>query len=234
VAKVRVNPAAVAEYEDFIKKVNAGRVKLGRPEQVYAWQVALGGSPFEYHFVLPFNGWDEIDALPGPAEIVTKAYGEAEAAKLLKIWRGAIAEVTLEAHRLRLDLSTNAKLGGPTPKFVSITRTEHDRDTAGAYLRLLAKVKKAEEQDANAFPVFRYVQTYGSGEGLVTFAVRPFDKHVERAKWPNQAQVLRKAYGEAEQLEMSEAFTKSIVKRSVVVFAYRPDLSRVSATASSN
>ena len=226
VSKVTVHPGAFAEFEDYIKKLNSGRTKLGLPQQVFTWQLALGGSPFEYHIVAPFDRWEEMDAAPTVPAIATKAYGEVDGAKLLKVGRSAIAAIETEVFRLRLDLSTNAKLG-PPPKLVSVTRTEHNRDTAASYLRLLAKIKKAEEQDSNAPPVFRYVLAFG--DGLVTLAVRPSETHAERGKWPNQTQVLRKAYGEAEQLEMSEAFTKSIAKRSTVVFAYRPDLSKVSA-----
>ena len=226
VTRVTVHPGQVAEFEDYVKKIQAGRTKLGLPHQSIAYQTVLGGSPFIYHFVTPFMGWEEIDALPSVPAIVTKAYGEVEGAKISKAGRSAVAEVIIEVYRLRLDLSTNAKPGAPPSPFVSLTITEHHGATLASYLRLLGKIKKAEEQDANAPPVFRYVIV--NGEAPITVAARSSATLAERAKWPNQTQILRNVYGEGEQQEMNDLIAKSIAKRTSPVLAYRPDLSKVS------
>lgn len=229
---VTVNPGSVMEFEDYVKKIQAGRVKLGLPHESIAYQTLLGGSPFVYHFLTPFAGWGEIDAMPSVPGIATKAYGEVEGGRILKAGRSAIADVRIEVHRLRLDLSTHAKPAAPPSPFATLTISEHNGATLGGYLRLLAKVKKAEEQDANAPTVLRYVLT--NGDGAVTVAARLSKTLAERAKWPNQGDVLRKAYGEGEQQDMNDTIAKSVTKRSTVVVAYRPDLSRVNTPAASS
>lgn len=223
--QVTVNPGSVMEFEDYVKKIQAGRVKLGLPHESVAYQTVLGGSPFVYDFLTLFGGWGEIDSLPSVPAIVIKAYGEVEGAKILKAGRGAIADVRIEVYRLRLDLSTNPKPGAPPSPFATLTITEHHGETLGSYLRLLGKIKKAEEQDANAPTVLRYV--LANGDGAVTVAARPSSTLAERDKWPNQGQILRKVYGEGEQQDMNDTISKSIAKRSSIVVAYRPDLSRL-------
>lgn len=226
VTRVNVHPGQVGEFEDYLKKIQAARTKIGLPHEAIVYQVALGGSPFTYHSLTPFTTWEQMDAFPSVPATLTKAYGEVEGTRILKAGRSAIADVTIEIYRFRLDLSTNAKPGAAPSPFVSLTVTEHHGEMLGTYLRLLGKIKKAEEQDANAPPVLRYVIV--NGEAPITVAARPSATLAERAKWPNQTQVLRKVYGEGEQQDMGDTITKSIAKRSSVVLAYRPDLSKVS------
>lgn len=224
VTRVNVHPGQVGDFEDYLKKIQAARTKIGLPHEAIVYQTVMGGSPFTYHSVTPFTSWEQMDAFPSVLATLTKALGEIEAAKLLKVGRSAIADVTIEIYRFRLDLSTNAKPAPPSP-FVSLTITEHHGETLGTYLRLLGKIKKAEEQEANHPPVLRYVLV--NGEGPITVAARPSSTLAERGNWPNQTQVLRKVYGEGEQQDMGDTITKTIAKRSSVILAFRPDLSKV-------
>jgi hypothetical protein len=223
VTRVDVQPGAVAEFEDYIKKIQAGRAKLGLPNPVTTYQTVMGGNTYHYEFVLPFVTWNEMDANPSIASIVTKAYGEVEGAKILKAGRSTIQAVTVEVYRVRLDLSTNVKAGAPPDPFVTLTVTEHHGETLPDYIRLLGKIKKAEEQDPSNPTVLRYVLNLG--EGSVTVAARGSKTLAERTTFPNQAQILTKVYGEADARDMNELITKTIAKRSTVVLAYRPDLS---------
>lgn len=224
VTRVTVHPGAAAEFEDYVKKIQAGRVKLGLPNAVIAYQVALGGNPYEYNFIMPFAKWEEVDANPSIPAILMKAYGEVEGAKILKAGRSATQEVNVEVYRVRLDLSTNVKAGTPpASKFVTLTVTEHHAETIGGYMRLLGKIKKAEEQNTSAQTVIRYV--LNTGEGAVTVAARSSDTLAERGAGPGQGDVLQKFYGAAEAADMNELINKTIVRRSTVVLAHRSDLS---------
>jgi hypothetical protein len=92
-----------------------------------------------------------------------------------------------------------------------------------AYMRLLGKIRKAEEQDPNTPTVLRY--QLALGEGAVTIASRGSKTLAERMTFPNQTTMLTKAYGDAEAAEMSDLIIKTIKKRTTVVLAYRADLS---------
>jgi hypothetical protein len=56
-----VSPNAVAEYEDFIKRIKAGADNLGAPQRWTVSQVSIGGPGFTYSIVLPFSKWAEVD-----------------------------------------------------------------------------------------------------------------------------------------------------------------------------
>ena len=225
VTRVNVHPGQVGDFEDYVKKIQAARTKLGLPHDAMIYQVAMGGSPFTYYSITPFMTWEEMDAFPSVAATVTKAYGEVEGARILKAGRSTIADATIEVYRLRLDLSSNPKAGAPPSPFVALTISELNREGAAAYQRILGKIKKAEEQDANGPTVLRYVMSLG--DGMVTVAARPASTLAERAKAPNQGDVLDKFYGVDENRDMNDAITKAVVKRSTPILAYRPDLSRV-------
>ena len=50
-----VKPAAVAEFEDYVKTINEGAGKIGVPGPVLTYQLRLGGPGARYFFVRPFN-----------------------------------------------------------------------------------------------------------------------------------------------------------------------------------
>ena len=94
-----VRSNAVTEYEDYVKKIMAGAAKIGAPQRVVAYQVGLGGPGFTYNFVIPFNKWEEMDSFPSIPQILTRAYGDAEGAKILKSGRDAIEHTESPVYR---------------------------------------------------------------------------------------------------------------------------------------
>ena len=229
VATVSVRPGSVSEYEDALKKLRAGAAKVAASQQVRAYQMAFGGSTYTYFHVTPFDSWRDADAHLTTPEILTKAYGDMEAARLLKLLRGAVESRHTEVFRVLLNLSTNVKLPFAPKKYVSVLRSDLHAGAAPAYMRYLAKIKSAEEKDPASPMVIREGLAYG--EGAAVLAVRFSDTMGERAAWPNQAEVLRKAYGEEEAREMTEVGVRSVAKRTQYVLVYRPDLSSPSTGA---
>src|ERR1700757_5313255 len=95
-----VRPSGVNDYEEFVKKANAARDKTpGSPAQgVYA--VSLGGSPFTYYTVTQWDKWADREKFPNFGQMMTKVYGQAEAARLQKIQRDAIVQLRTEVYAL--------------------------------------------------------------------------------------------------------------------------------------
>ncbi|MGQ0735892.1 MAG: hypothetical protein ACT4QD_19835 [Acidobacteriota bacterium] len=223
VTTVTVIPGASMEFEDYAKKIQAARTKLALPNAINVYQTMLGGNTMTYAFLVAFTDWAALDATPTIPALLAKAFGDAEGAKILKAGRSAISQVMNEVYQLRLDLSTKAKLEMPPAPFATLTVTEHHREAFGTYLRILGKIKGAEEQDPAAPTVLRYV--LANGEGVRTIAARPSRTLAERGAWPNQGAVMVKAFGQGEWTDMSETIERSIASRSSVVVAHRPDLS---------
>lgn len=218
-------PGAVADYEDYVKKIIAGANKIGAPQQIITFGMMMGGPNYTYFAVVPFNKWGDMDGWPSPTEILIKAYGEIEAAKIVKAGRAAIEKSETGVNRLLPNLSTKPRAFDPaTWSFLSYMRTEVEPEMASAYEMYLAKVKAVQEQAPNAPTAIRRVSAQGTASVYTT--ARPFSKHADREGWASPGELLRKAYGEAEARHLTEINARCIRKRDNWVFAYRPDLSR--------
>lgn len=220
-----VRPNAVTEYEDYVKKIMAGASKIGAPQRVLAYQVGIGGSSFTYNFVIPFNKWEEMDSWPSIPQILTKAYGDAEGARILKSGRDAIEHSESAVFRNLRNLSTRPRVNDPPAAFVMIVRTEIEPGMSVSYERYLSKLKAAQEQEQGTRTVNRSVSVLGPA--LTYLGANFFSKHADRDNWAAVPDLLRKTYGEADGQELFEGSLRAVRKRDVFVQAYRPDLSRV-------
>jgi hypothetical protein len=227
VITVKVKPSALADYEDYVKKIVAAAVKVGAPQRIVVYQAVMGAPLGTYLAASPFGKWDDMDAWQSIPAMLNKAYGDLEGAKILKAGRAAIDSAQTDVYSTLNDRSTNPKNYDPPTAFVSVTRTELIPAMAPTYNQLLRKIKKAEEGMPNAPTVVRRAMV--EGPGFVTIAARYYNKFAERTGAPNQNDLLEKAYGEEEAREMNETILRSVAKRETWVLAYRADLSKLTA-----
>lgn len=226
VITVKVKPANLADYEDYVKKVVAAAVKIGAPQRIVLYQAVMGAPLGTYMASTPFSKWDEVDTWPSIPVMLNKAYGDLEGTKILKAGRAAIDSAETDVYSTLTDLSTNPRTYDPPTAFVSVTRTELNPDMAPTYNLMLGKIKKAEEGTPNAPTVIR--RTMIEGPAYVTIASRYFNKFAERSvAVPSQADVLRKAYGDEEARQMNETTRRATARRETWVLAYRADLSKL-------
>lgn len=227
-----VKPSMVAEYEDYVKKIGAGATKIALTQRVSAYQVTQGTSPYTYLFAARLANWAAFDSLPSVPQILAKAYGEAEGAKILKAGRAAIESTQIEVYRYRPELSTHFKMFDPIPAFGYMIRTEVKPDMVAPYTEYVSKLKAAQEQVSGHPTANRVTSVQGAANVFLT--VQYFDKFAERDTWPNPGEALQKSVGEAEARRLTESSNRAIAKREFWVSRYRPDLSRGGARATSN
>lgn len=220
-----VRPGAITEYENYVKKIMAGADKIGAPQRVVAYQVGLGGPPNTYNFVLPFNKWEEMDAWPSVPQILTRAYGDAEGARILNSGRNAVAHSETAVFRIMRNLSTRPRANNPPAPMIMVVRTEIEPDMSVAYERYLSKLKAAQEQEPGNRTVSRSVSVLGPA--LVYLGANFFSKHADRDNWPGVPELMRKAYGDADGQELTEGSLRAVKKREMFIQSYRPDLSRL-------
>lgn len=225
VVTTTVRSNSVTEYEDYIKKVMAGASKIAAPQRVVAYQVGVGGPSFTYNFVLPFNKWEEMDSWPSVAQILTKAYGDAEGARILKSGRDAIEHSESAVFRTMRNLSTRPRVNDPPAAFVMVVRTEIEPGMSVSYERFLSKLKAAQEQEQGTRTVNRSVSVLGPA--LVYLGANFFNKHADRDNWAATPDLLRKTYGDADGQELWEGSLRGVGKRETYVQSYRSDLSRL-------
>jgi hypothetical protein len=222
-----VKSNAVADYEDFVKKIVAGANKIGAPQRWSTSQVSVGGSGFTYTVVLPFSKWAEVDGWNAVPDILLKAYGEAERARIQKSGRAAIERTETSVYRLLPDLSTRPKIFNPPTAFVHLFVTEVEPAMVPAWEKFLGQIKAAQEKSPQAPTAVRRVAVLGASNTYVTAV--PFNKFAERDSWPTNMALLRDAYGETEARSIDETRLRATRSARQLVLMYRPDLSRPAA-----
>lgn len=222
-----VRPNAVAEYEDYVKKIIAGASKIGavQPQRVVTYQVTVGGPSFTYNIVIPFNTWEEMDSWQSIPQILTKAYGDAEGMRILKSGRDAIEHSESAVFHTLKNLSTRPRLNDPPAPYVMVVRTEIDPAMAVSYESFLGKLKAAQEQEQGTRTVNRSVSVLGPA--AIYLGANFFSKNADRDRWTAVPDLLRKTYGDAAGEEILEGSLRAVRKRDIIVQSYRPDLSRL-------
>ena len=226
---VTVKPSAVTEFEDYAKKVMAAAAKVGSPQIVLGAQLQAGGPQYTYLFTSPFGSFEEMGKWSSIPEMIMKAHGDVEGAKILKAGRSAIEGSETWVTRTQIDLSTNAKpLDLQATPFVRLLRTQVDPAMTGEYEQYLAKVKAAQEKATGYPSVIRRVSALG--ESSLYFSATFVKSLADLDRIPNQAELMRKAYGEEGAATITRAGNAAVRSRDIWLLRYRPDLSRPTAS----
>ncbi len=160
VYNITVNPGANAQFEDYLQKIKQGAERIGAPQRWATFEVGFGGPGNTYAIALQFNKWGEMDAWTRVPEILEKAYGADEAAKILRSGGMAIASSQTTISRLSSDLSYNDGSAAPAPMFM-IRATTVKRDMQDAYRNFLVKLNQAWEKAGDRRRVIRRENVLG-------------------------------------------------------------------------
>ena len=233
ITTVTVRPAAVPDYEDFLKKLNAARDKTPGAQRVMTYAVNLGGPGFTYLLLTPFEKFADREKFPNGGEMLAKVYGQAEATRLQKVQRDSIAQQRSEVFAYQADATTNPRAFDPPSAFLQLQRNELLPEMSGDYATYSRKVKIAQEKSGDTRTIIRRNSAYGTG--FVSIAITHFSKLSDRdATNPNLGEALRKAFGDAEAAQLQPIPDKSIRNRQTLFLNYRADLSHAKAGTSSN
>jgi hypothetical protein len=234
ITTVTVKASGALDYEEYLKKSAAAREKLAiqTPSRVSVYSVRMGGTGYTYQIVSPFEKWADVDSWMPPQEILTKAYGELEATKIVKLGRSAVESQRSEVFRSQPQLSTNPNAMTPPFPFASIARVEIDPAMGQAYQMALSKIKTATEKAGNFPPAIRFTAVHGTTPTYMT--ATPFRKFAERDTTTNLPEALEKEFGEAEARWVLDTLAKANRHRESYVIAYRPELSWMRKSSTTN
>jgi hypothetical protein len=226
---VTIKPGAVAEYEDYLKKVNAARAKTPGSPLVNVYSVTLGGPGFTYVISVPFGKWGDREGWPAIPDLLTKTYGQAEGNKILKAGREAIVSQETAVAAYLPNASTNPKVFDPPAAYVNLARIEIRPEMGQAYATYLDKLKIAQEKSKFPFTVVRRVTAQGVA-GTYTFAtfyakLSDRDQPAPGGRGAGPA-AMRDAFGEAEATQLMDIPRRAIQKQENWLLTYRADLSR--------
>ena len=163
---------------------------------------------------------------------MTKAYGELEATKIVKLGRSAVESQRSEVFRSQPQLSTNPNAMTPPFPFASIARVEIN-PAIGAGLRdgpveNQDSVRKGGQLPARD-PLYRRAwHDADLHDGHAVSQVRGAGHDREYARGA------RKAFGETEARWVRDTLTKAYRHRESYVIAYRPELSWMRKSSTTN
>jgi hypothetical protein len=225
VLTVHTKPEAAVDYEAFIKKVIAAGDKIGQSQRTITYQVVTGGPGYTYMIATYFDKWADVDSMLSTSEILTKALGEIEGPRALRLGRTSIESTESVVYRLLPDLSTKPRAYDPQPEYLQLMRTHVKPESAREWETVIGRYKAAAEQIAEAPTAIRRASVVGPANLYLTSS--PFSKYAERDAWPSFMDVLKKAYGEEEARSLDQRRRNSIESAETFVLKYRSDLSRL-------
>ncbi len=228
---IQVRSGANVQFEEYIKKVKEAADKTGAPQHWSASQLTFGGPGNNYAIGLRFDKWGEMDGWEAVPQILEDAFGEEEAAKILRSGRMAMESSEITISRLMEDLSYNLKAMAPAPMY-SIRVSEIKRDMQQDYRVFLAKANEAAEKAGDQRMVIRRTSTLG--RSAVYTSATPFEKWSE---WDDRGdfwQRMEKAHGPTETMRLRDTLTKCVEKSTRFTIRMRPDLSRLPMSSTSS
>ncbi len=226
VLEVNVKPGQELVYENYIKKVVAAADKAGAKQTWTAYSVTLGKPGATYRVALGFNSWGERDGWNTVPAILAKAYGQAEAERLMKEGGSATERSVSEVWENLPDLGTTvaAAAGATPPSVVRVQVTRIQPSMSTAYEALLAKFKPAYQAATGQPGVGRSILRMGQFSGSTYRRTQQFNKWSDLDA-PSGVALLQKHFG-AQFPPMIDELRKMIVSQLEFVSTRRADLSR--------
>ncbi len=226
-----VRPSASNDYEDFVKKLNAARDKTSGSPRVLVYAVNLGGPAFTFYTITEWEKWVDREKFPNGGQMLTKVYGQAEAARLQKLQRDSIVQQRSEVFGYNANASLNPRVIDPPAAFINLQRNELQPELAAAYGSALAKLKNAEDKAGDKRTIIRRNSVQGAGFVSYQAVILPklSDRDVQN---PNAGDSLRKIYGNAEATQIQDILNRALRNRQQIFLNYRADLSKPKATVS--
>ena len=126
------------------QKIIEAADKVGAPQGWIFAQAALGASGPTYYVVLGFDKWSERDSWEQIPQLMTKAFGEAEAKKLMKAGGDSTWGSESRVYSLDEERSWNLDKNEPSP-YYTIMRGKVKPDMVDEYQMVISKIKEAQE-----------------------------------------------------------------------------------------
>lgn len=223
VLEVQVKPGANAQHEQYVKKiVEAAKKTPGSPPWL-AFQLTSGGPSGLYSYVLQFDKWADRDSWIPPPELLAKAFGAAEAGKIMEAGLAASERSHTSISEFQPNLSSMIDVSPGVAANYLVTRAHVIPGEAADYQLALSKIRAAESKAAGA--PRRIARRTIEGDRFIFTSATPFSSGAERDRWPEFQDFMGASYSEAEIRQILATLTSAIESNDWFVVAFRPDLS---------
>lgn len=208
--------------EDFYLKLRAAEAKLNRPGLTDIYVLEHGGAGLRYWSFRSLRSWADLDTRLQDITLdtLTKAHGEAEAARLVAALQAATESVTTEILRVIPGRSTWRDNNGQAWPYVEVRRTKVRPERVAQHDEFQERIR-AVRANAGTAPEVRF--QVALGEGFVFVTSRYFKAYADRDTWQDE---LAKAYGQPEADRLVNQWRQTLIETEAHVLRYRPELSR--------
>jgi hypothetical protein len=217
------------QYEAAMGKLVEAYKKAESPVKWTTFVSAIGGTGPTYYTAVPMQKLGDIDGWPPPPEVLAKAYGDGQAGEILQSMGSATQQSQTFIMAVRPELSyapdASAAQSGPSPLGYVYTWTLKP----GGVPQFEAAFTKTVEAYRKVKSPIRWTTSSttigGTAPGYVS--IIPMQKFGDIDGWQGTApaEVLTKAYGEAEAAKTMQSFAAAGQGLQVSIIASRPDLS---------
>ncbi len=229
--EINVKSGAEGQFEDYVKKIIEAADKVGAPQGWTFAQPVMGGTGSTYYVFFLFDKFGERDNWALLPKILTEAYGEAEAKRLMKVGGDSSWGSESKVYSLDEERSWNLDKNFQAP-FYRIMRGKVKPDMVPEYLSVISKIKEARENAPVKQAGIRRSTRFGPSWEF--YSATPMSKFGDLDDGGNLFENLAKTHGETEARLLVERLAKCYEARSFVFIAVRQDLSRQAPSETSN
>ena len=233
VIEIQVAPVHQPAFEDYILKIKEAADKIESPVGWGMYQIVVGKPSPGYRVSLGFNTWAERDQWGTVPDMLTEAFGEQEAARMLRDGRLGIVSERSSIWEYLEDGTSNRRTGNQPVNFVEVTIRHVTREMVPEYRELQRKWKAAYEASSDKPSVTRRILRYGDGAGATFKRNAAFDTWAERDGW-RIPEILREQFGEEGNQLNNRTMGRALEAVETFVVARRPDLSRSASSPPSD
>ena len=231
--EINVKAGAQGQFEEYVKKINEAADKVGAPQGWIFAQPAVGASGPTYYVVLEFDKWSERDSWEQIPQLLTKAFGEAEAKKLMKVGGESTWGSESRVYSLDEERSWNLDKNPPAPApYYTIMRGKVKPDMVDEYQMVISKIKEAQENAPVKRAGIRRRARFGPSWEF--YSATPLSKWADLDEQGNLWENVAKTHGETEARLLRQTLQSCYEEREFIVIATRPDLSRQAPSETSN
>lgn len=235
VVEIQVAPLHQEAFEEYGRKIKEAADETASPVTWATFYAAVGKPGGTYRISLGFDSWAERDQWSEIPQMLTEAFGDQEAAQILRSGRAGIQSVTTRIWERLDDGSSNPRTGGEPANFYQVSIRHINPEMVPEYRALQRRWKMAYEAASGGPTVARWILRYGDGAGTTFRRTQPFDTWAELDQWIGRAQELMEEHlGTEERLLVGSTRRRIEERNEVFVSAYRPDLSRTVASPTSD
>jgi RNase P/RNase MRP subunit POP5 len=229
--RINVKSGSQAQFADYLTKVKEAADKTNAPQSWIVAQGVLGTSGTDYFVAISFDKWSEMDLWKQVPQMLTEAFGEAEAAKIQQMggdsmWDFETTVFTLDAERsLNIDRSTAAN-------YYQFLMGQVKPEMAQEYQSVVGALMEAQKKAGNQQMWIR--RNASLGKSWQVYAAVPFDSWSERDStgsfWDNVA----KAVGAEEASRLRSRLLACYESREIFIIRRIPELSRAASESTNN